>query len=283
MQKISGTRILTGTFWAASSAHWRRLTRISEDCTRSTCPTGMPNASACTMALTKERRSGRLVRSASERRASERPRPICISCSMRANSSDERPVGVARHLGAGGVEPEAGLDRDGEQVDRVGKGALQLSRRGRRSLVEVHVRRHVARERGEDDDTRAWAGSPRPISSASTSDDDQGDAEAHDLAGHHPLDGPAARVAGQLELLADALAGVLGRQSPAHPLAAGQQREEHAVAEAAGRARPSSPSGAAGERLEDGDGAVHAGPLLEDAADGAEHQEQGDEDQRRTQ
>ncbi len=91
MQKISGIRILTGTFCACSSAHWRFLTRISEDCTRRTWPTGMPNASACTIELTKPRRSGRLVRSAIDRSASVRPRPICISCSIRANSSASGP------------------------------------------------------------------------------------------------------------------------------------------------------------------------------------------------
>ena len=53
MQKISGIRILTGTFCAFSSARWRRLVRISADCTRSTWPIGMPKASACTIALTR--------------------------------------------------------------------------------------------------------------------------------------------------------------------------------------------------------------------------------------
>ena len=91
MKKISGIVILTGTCWAFSSARWRRLTRISDDCTRSTWAIGMPNESACTMALTKLRRSARLVRSASARSASERPWPICISCSTRENSSASGP------------------------------------------------------------------------------------------------------------------------------------------------------------------------------------------------
>ena len=91
MQKISGSRILTGTFWACSSARWRRLTRISEACTRSTWPIGMPKASACTIAETKPRISGSDVRSPRARSASERPSPICISWSTRANSSASGP------------------------------------------------------------------------------------------------------------------------------------------------------------------------------------------------
>ena len=132
MQKISGMVIFTGTCWAFSSARWRRLTRISDDCTRSTLAMGMPKASACTMALTKERSSATLVRSASARSASPRDEPICISRSTRENSSASGPFGVVGHLLQGGVEAEAGLDGDGEQVDGVGQLALHPARSGRR-------------------------------------------------------------------------------------------------------------------------------------------------------
>ena len=125
MQKISGTTILTGTFWAFSSAHWRRFTRISVDWTRSTWPTGMPNASACTMALTKERISGDVLRSPSARRASERP---CRSASPAASVRTRRP-GVPRCSWPPAdrrIETQAGLHRDGQQVDGVGQLALHL-------------------------------------------------------------------------------------------------------------------------------------------------------------
>ena len=110
--------------------------------------------------------------------------------------------------------------------------------------------------------------------------DDEGHGEADDLAGHHPLHGPAARVACQLELLADALAGVLGREPSAHAPGYGR---------AVGRARGRLKLGlelalhllrCTGECLQDGDGAVHAGLLLEEATDGAEDQQQREEDQR---
>ena len=60
MNRTTGIMILTGTWAAFSSARWRRLTRISADCTRSTWPIGMPKESACTMAPTKDLRSARL-------------------------------------------------------------------------------------------------------------------------------------------------------------------------------------------------------------------------------
>ena len=119
MNSTSGIMILTGIFWAASSAFWRRLTRISLDCTRSTWPTGMPNASACTIAEQKLRRSGRLLRSPSARRALERPRPICISCSTRANSLASGPSVLRATWDERGVEAEARLDRDRQQVEGV--------------------------------------------------------------------------------------------------------------------------------------------------------------------
>jgi hypothetical protein len=83
--------IFTGTCWAFSSARCRRLVRISEDWTRSTCAIGMPNASACTIALTNVFTSPTLVRSAMARRDSERDAPICISPSIRVNSSASGP------------------------------------------------------------------------------------------------------------------------------------------------------------------------------------------------
>ncbi len=92
MQKINGTTILTGTFMAISSAHWRRFVLISLDWTRNTWPTGIPNASACTMAETNERRSGIELRSPRARSASERPTPSCISRRHRLNSPASAPV-----------------------------------------------------------------------------------------------------------------------------------------------------------------------------------------------
>ena len=140
MQKISGMVIFTGTCWAFSSARWRRLTRISADCTRSTCATGMPNESACTMAPTKVRTSATLVRSPS---AAQRVGAALADLHLAQHPGElvgERALGVAGHLLDGGVEAESGLDADGEQVDGVGEVALQPLGALVGALVEVEVR-----------------------------------------------------------------------------------------------------------------------------------------------
>ena len=152
MQKISGMVILTGTCWAFSSARWRRLTRISDDCTRSTLAIGMPKASAWTIALTNERSSARLVRSASARSASARRRPDLHLAQHPRELVGQRALGVVRDLLQRGVEAEAGLHRDGEQVDGVGELALDPVRAVVGALVEVHGRGEEAGQGDADDD-----------------------------------------------------------------------------------------------------------------------------------
>ena len=129
MNRMTGIMILTGTWAAFSSARWRRLTRISVDWTRSTWPIGMPKASACTMALTKERMSASLVRSPRARMASDAAAADLHLLEDALELAGQRPVGVAGHLLQGGVEAEPGLDRDGHQVDGIGQGLLQLGAR----------------------------------------------------------------------------------------------------------------------------------------------------------
>ena len=85
------------------------------------------------MALTKVRTSATLVRSASARSAADRPCPICISRSTRENSSASGPSVLRATCWTAASKPEAGLDADGEQVDRVRQLPLQLRGRGRRS------------------------------------------------------------------------------------------------------------------------------------------------------
>ncbi len=158
MQKISGMVILTGTCWAFSSARWRRLTRISEDWTRSTWAIGMPNASACTMALTKLRISGTLVRSPRPRSAAERPWPICISRSIRENSSASGPsvLWATCWIAASKPRPDSTL-----MVSRSiasGSSRLHLVRAVVGLLVEVHAGREEAGERAARDDQDADGG-----------------------------------------------------------------------------------------------------------------------------
>src|SRR6266568_145561 len=91
-QVTSGNMIFTGTFCARSSARWRRRTRISADCSRSTRATGMPSSPACTRAPTNARNSGTVVLATMPRSAWVRDSPICISCSVLANSSASGPL-----------------------------------------------------------------------------------------------------------------------------------------------------------------------------------------------
>ena len=46
-------------------------------------------------------------------------RPICISCSTRANSSASGPSVLRATWDSAASKPEAGLDRDGQQVEGV--------------------------------------------------------------------------------------------------------------------------------------------------------------------
>ena len=86
MKSTSGIMMRTGTCCAFSSARCRRFTLISFDWMRNTRATGMPNASAWTIAEQNDLRSRRVVRSAIDRIAAVRPIPICISWSNLANS-----------------------------------------------------------------------------------------------------------------------------------------------------------------------------------------------------
>ena len=70
-------------------------------------------------------RSASEVRSAMARMASTRPTPICISWSSRANSWTSGPSVLLGDAAHGRVEAQTRLDRDGEQVHRVGK-ALRI-------------------------------------------------------------------------------------------------------------------------------------------------------------
>ena len=125
MQKISGMVIFTGTCWAFSSARWRRLTRISADCTRSTWAIG----DAERVGLHHGADEGAQVGDVGA--LAQRPQCVCAALADLHLPQDpgellgQRALGVAGHLLDGRVEAEAGLDADGEQVDGVGEVALQ--------------------------------------------------------------------------------------------------------------------------------------------------------------
>ena len=169
MQKIRGMVILTGTCCAFSSARWRRLIRISVDWTRRTAPIGMPNASAWASALTKLRarqvgslgqRTQRFVAALADLHLAQHPGELLC----------ERPGRVAGHLLKGGVEAEAGLDRDRQQVDRVREALLDLVLPVVGALVEEHVRSEVAERNadGDDDDLVVLLGLIRTAKSSET-------------------------------------------------------------------------------------------------------------------
>ena len=86
-----------------------------------TRPTGMPRASACVSVSTKFDSSGTSVRRFRFWRASRRGRPSSISRSVRANSSASGEAKLLAHDAEGALEAHAGLDGDGEQVERVGQ------------------------------------------------------------------------------------------------------------------------------------------------------------------
>ena len=79
----------------------------------------MPSWSAWMIARMNAATSGVAARSASFLSASCRDSPIRISPSVERELLGERALHVLRQLGDGAVEAEAGLDRDGEQVERV--------------------------------------------------------------------------------------------------------------------------------------------------------------------
>ena len=131
MQKISGMVIFTGTCWAFSSARWRRLTRISADCTRSTWAIGDAEGVGLHHGADEGADVGDV--GALAQRA-QRVGAALADLHLAQHAGEllgQRALGVAGHLLDRGVEAEAGLDADGEQVDGVGEVALQLLGRAR--------------------------------------------------------------------------------------------------------------------------------------------------------
>ena len=127
MKSTTGIMILTGTWAAFSSARWRRLIRISADCTRSTWPIGMPNASAWTMALDEGSDVGQLG-AVAEGAQGVGPAAADLHLLQHAlELAGERSLGVLGHLLQGRVEAETGLDRDGQQVDGVRQRLLHVA------------------------------------------------------------------------------------------------------------------------------------------------------------
>jgi hypothetical protein len=91
MRKTSGKRILTGAFWARSSADARRRLRISVASERRMSPIETPRVSPCVTARTKDRTAGVSARISMFRSASSVVRPMFCSWRVRRSSSPNGP------------------------------------------------------------------------------------------------------------------------------------------------------------------------------------------------
>ena len=161
MQKISGSRILTGTFWACSSARWRRLVRISRPAPaapgRSGCRRRRPAPSG-DEAL--DLRQWRALAEGAQRRA--RPSPICISWSTRANSSASGPSVLRATWERAASKPRPASTEMVSRSSASGSALRSACGPVVADLVEVHVRREVAEECRADADREGRAPSPKP-------------------------------------------------------------------------------------------------------------------------
>jgi hypothetical protein len=156
IQNTNGKTIFTGAAKAFSWARWRRLTRISSACTRSTRAIVTPNASACIIASRNDRSSSRSVRSVRWRMASRRLTPTRVSWSIRKNSSESGPGDGLHDASEGRVETEARLDADHQQVERV----RERFEHRLLAVVDVPLKPGVGAEETE-------SGGPKMTSSAS--------------------------------------------------------------------------------------------------------------------
>ena len=143
-QKISGTSSLTCSFWAFSSARWRRLTRITLDCSRNTSPIEIPSSDDCTIAATNARSSETSVRSASARSAwfatCQPASPAALERTLRRSGRT-----YCARRGECCVEAHARLDTDGEHVHPVRQALLQCEL----SLLAADAQQNVRQEQPE--------------------------------------------------------------------------------------------------------------------------------------
>ena len=207
----------------------------------------------------------------SERSASDRPRPICISWSIRANSSASGPSVLRATWAQAASKPRPDST---EMVSRsMASGSARWSLLGPvvGLLVEVHVRRHVAGQRGQRRRTPRVGRKPSPMTSASTSETTRPRPKPTTLPAItrstvQPGGLPASSSFSRMRSLASS--GVSRRPmrwraassgKSTRSLKLGVQLALHLLRRC-------------GQRLEHGDGAVHAGLLLGEAADGGEHQ-----------
>ena len=122
MQPTSGKSILMGALAAISSARWRRSMRSCSDWTSRTLAMATPSCSAWMMAPMKLVRAGTLVRPTISLRASRRGLADPDLGQRSAELVGQRALGLLDDLAQRGIEAEAGLDRDGEQVEHVRDG-----------------------------------------------------------------------------------------------------------------------------------------------------------------
>ena len=222
--------ILTGTCWARFSACWRRLTRISIGLD----PQDLGDRDAEGVGLhhrTDERLQVVDVRALGQ--AAQGFRAALSELHLTEDPGEllgERPAGVAGHLLNGGVEAEAGLHADRQQVDGIGQRASYLLGPVVGLLVEPEVRR--------DEPDQGAAGTQREVDERAGRDEQRvGDAAHGEHHGRHhlerddPVDGQVPRVAGEVELVTDPLRLVGAGQPPTQPQCARLQRFEHAVGE----------------------------------------------------
>ena len=230
MQPTIGKSIFTGALAAASSARWRRSMRSWLDWIWRTLAIGTPSCSACTMAPMKLLTGWE---SARVRDITQRVPPGATHPHLGqrlAELVDERPIHLLHDLGERGVEAEARLDRDREQVERVRQLERHRHAPPADPAAEPELRRHESEagaEEGEEQRHDERAG--RAARPSSEPENREGD-EAEELHADPVGAAQAAGVAGLLELRVGAgdHAAVLAPADPGEPL---DHRPHHPLVE----------------------------------------------------
>ena len=223
------------------------------------------------MALTNDLRSATLVRSESARSASARPLPICISRSTRANSSASGPSVLRATCWTAASKPRP--DSTLIVIRSMASASARCTSVGSvvGALVEVEVRgeeaEHQTGEQGHD-----AKGNRRPHHDGQGRTDDAEGYGTDDLERDDPVDGPVARVAGQVELVAYPLGRVRAGQPPAECQGPSLQGPEYPVVERLVQLRPHLRGGLR-HRLQGRDRAVEALGGLGVAERHAHHQD----------
>ena len=125
--KIASGKIIFSCSWAAfSSARWRRRTRICSACTVSTLVTLTPSCSACRIGADEVVQVGHLR---AQHHVLQRVAARAADAHLGQHARElgrQRVVALFDQALNRGVEAEARLDADDQQVERIGQRALNL-------------------------------------------------------------------------------------------------------------------------------------------------------------